>query len=125
MSRLVVALGPGVDVTASDLAAAWDSDEAAAAVGRAMVETSAPGAFIADVLALVVIPLLVNVSSSAAYDLVRRAVAKARPARPSLPDVEVVEVISHDGDRVVVVRLRENPLCPGSAAAAAGTPGRC
>jgi hypothetical protein len=108
MSRLVVALGPGVDVTASDLAAAWDSDDEAAAVGRAMVETSAPGTFIADVLALVVIPLLVNVSSSAVYDMVRRAVAKARLAKPSLPDVEVVEVISHDGDRVVVVRLREN-----------------
>jgi hypothetical protein len=108
MSRLVVALGPGVEVTAADLAAAWDADEEAAAVGRATVETSGQGTFIADVLALVVIPLLVNVSSSAAYDLVRRAVAKARPAKPSPPEIEIVEMQSHDGDRVVVVRVRED-----------------
>ena len=107
MARLVVALGPGVGFSPSDLAETWDGDEEASSIGRARVDAPAKGIFLADVLALVVIPLLVNVGSSAAYDLMRRLVFEARSGRPQERDLELVEVAGPDGDRILVVRVRE------------------
>jgi hypothetical protein len=51
------------------------------------------------------IPLAVNVASTAVTAMVSRLVGKLRPARPHQPDLELVEVSGIDGDRVVVVRL--------------------
>lgn len=106
MGRLLVALGPGVGMTASQLAEAWDSDEAVRASGAATVEEPAPGIFGADLLALVVIPLAVNVGSSAAYDMVRGLISKLRPKKANPPELELIEIEGSDGDRVIVVRVR-------------------
>ena len=106
MGRLLVALGEGVGVSPSSFAAAWDDDEEAHSMGSATVDTPVQGMFLADVLALVVIPLLVNVGSSTVYDLVRQLVAKSRPPQPGQPDLELVEVESNNGDRIIVVRVR-------------------
>ena len=107
MGRLLVALSQDVGVTPFEFAEAWDGDEEARLVGTATVDTPARGTFLADVLALVVIPLLVNVGSSAAYDLVRRLVTRARPSEQGEPDLELIEVANSNGDRVVVVRLHD------------------
>ena len=107
MGRLVVALDPAVDVSPAELAAAWDGDEEAREVGPATVDSSPREDFLSDVLALVAVPLVVNVASSAAYSLVSRLVASLRPAQPDQPDLEIVEVMgSSGGDRILVVRLR-------------------
>jgi hypothetical protein len=106
MGRLLVALGQGVGVSPSSFAAAWDDDEEAHSMGSATVDTPVRGVFLADVLALVVIPLLVNVGSNTVYDLVRRLVAKARSPQTDQPDLELVEVENNNGDRIVVVRVR-------------------
>ena len=105
MGRLVVAVDPGVEVSPADLAAAWESDGEARAVGAASVEMSGRGDFLPDVLTLVVIPLGVNVASTAACALVSRLVARLRPARPDQLAVELAETAGDDGDRVVVVRV--------------------
>jgi hypothetical protein len=110
MGRLVIALGTDVGVSPSQLALAWDNDEEARSVGKASVDSPAQGMFLADILALVVIPLLVNVGSSAAYALVERLVLKARHPGPDRPELELLEVTAASGDRILVVRVRENSV---------------
>ena len=106
MGRLVIALDPAVQVSPDELAAAWDADEQARAVGRANVEAPARGEFLPDVLTLVAIPVGVNLASTAITALVGKLVARLRNTRPDPPEIEVAELTSADGDRVVVVRLR-------------------
>jgi hypothetical protein len=106
VGRLLVALGPGTGVPPSELVAAWDSDAEARALGKATLDAPVRGVFLPDVVSLVVIPLLVNVGSTAAYDLVRRAVAKARSNRPDQPDLELIEITGSEGDRIMVLRVR-------------------
>jgi hypothetical protein len=102
---LVVAIDRGVDVDPAGFAASWDEDEEARALGRAVVENPPPGSFLPDVLALVVIPLVVNLASSGVYDLVRRLVSKERTGGPDHPELHLVEIADADGDRILVVRL--------------------
>jgi hypothetical protein len=106
VGRLLIALDPGVQVSPGELAAAWDADEQARALGPAAVEAPARGVFLPDVLTLVAIPLGVNLASTAITAMVGRLVARLRNTRPDPPEVEVAEMASADGDRVVVVRLR-------------------
>jgi hypothetical protein len=103
--RLVVAVDRAVGVSPADLAAAWDADAEARDAGLAAVEAPRPGEFLGDVLALVVIPLAVNLGSSAACALVSKVVAALRPARPDAADLEVVATAGGDGGLVVVVRI--------------------
>jgi hypothetical protein len=103
---LLIALDPAVEVDAAQLAAAWDADEQARAVGPAAVEAPARGEFLPDVLTLVAIPLGVNLASTAITAIVGKLVARLRNTRPDPPQIEVAELTSADGDRVVVVRLR-------------------
>jgi len=112
VGRLVVALDPGVRVSGDELAAAWDGDPDARALGTAVPGSSAPGEFSLDPLSLVVIPLTVNVASSMAYDLVRKLMARLHAARhaqqgePGRPDLELAEVPGRDGDLILIVRVR-------------------
>lgn len=105
MSRLVVVLDDSVGVSPAGLAAAWSDDVEASAAGVASVEAAAPGDFF-GVLELVVIPLLVNLASSAVTGLVGRLVAKGRPDGPGQSELEIAEMTGAGGDRIVVVRLR-------------------
>lgn len=108
MARLVVAIDRSVGVSPADMAAAWDRDDEARRAGPAVVEVPRPGEFLADVLALVVIPLGVNLASSAACALVSRVVARLRPqcAEPAASSVlEVVASGDASSDLTVVVRL--------------------
>src|SRR5690242_9338924 len=88
VGRLVIILDPGVAVTPAELAAAWDTDEQARAVGPAHVESSPRGEFLPDVFTLVAIPIAVNLASTALTALVTRLVARLRNARPDQPEVE-------------------------------------
>ena len=106
VGRLLIALDPGVQVSPGELAAAWDADEQARAVGPAAVEAPARGEFLPDVLTLVAIPLGVNLASTAITAMVGRLVTRLRNTPPDQPEIEVAELTSADGDRVVVVRLR-------------------
>jgi hypothetical protein len=112
MGRLVVALDADVGVSPEELAAAWEADAEARAVGEAAVEPPPHQEYLADVLALVVVPLLVNLASSAAYDLVCRLVARAAAKnhqdRPGLRDLEMIQIDRANGDRILVVRRHED-----------------
>ena len=103
---MLIALDPGVQVSPGELAAAWDADEQARAMGPAAVEAPARGEFLPDVLTLVAIPVGVNLASTAITAVVGRLVARLRNTRPDPPEIEVAELTSADGDRAVVVRLR-------------------
>jgi hypothetical protein len=103
---LLIALDPGLQVSAGELATAWDGDEQARVLGSAAVEAApAQGVFLPDVLTLVAIPVGVNLASTAITALVGKLVTRLRNTRPD-PEIEVAEMASADGDRVVVVRLR-------------------
>ena len=104
MARLLVAVDRAAGVDPADVAAAWDGDDEARGAGLAAVEVPRPGEFLGDVLALVVIPLAVNLASSAATALVSRVMQKLRPA-PDAGDLEVVASADRNGDLVVVVRV--------------------
>jgi hypothetical protein len=106
MGRLVVVLDDSVGVSPAELATAWAGDAEARAAGEASMEAAPPGDFFSG-LELVVIPLLVNLASSAITGLVGRLVAKARPDREGQDGLEITETTGADGDRIVVVRLRE------------------
>ena len=112
MERLVVAVDGAVGVSAADLAAAWDRDSEARAAGLASADSPRAGEFLGDVVTLVVIPLTVNLASSAACALVGRVLARLRAARdgPAVPeqdagDLEIVVSADGAGDLVVVVRM--------------------
>jgi hypothetical protein len=105
VARLLVAVDRAAGVDPADVAAAWDSDDEARGAGLAAVEVPRPGEFLGDALALVVIPLAVNLASSAACALVSRVMQKLRPAAPDAGDLDVVASAGRDGDLVVVVRV--------------------
>ena len=107
MKRLVVAVDRSAEVSPAALAAAWDGDGEARGAGLAAVEAAPPGEFLGDVLALVVIPLAVNLASSGACALVSRVLAKVRPPRPDSTELEVVAAPGRDGELIVVVRVTE------------------
>jgi len=104
--RLVVALDPDVGVSPLDLAEAWSADGDTRELGNATVEVRRDTDFFPEPVALVVIPLLVNLASNAVYDLVRRLLARLRSGRSGQADLELVEITVANGDRVLVVRLR-------------------
>ena len=64
MERLVVAVDRSAGVSPAELAAAWDGDVETRGAGLAAVEAAPPGEFLGDVLALVVMPLAMNLASS-------------------------------------------------------------
>src|SRR5689334_11367691 len=105
MARLLVAVDPETGISSADLAAAWDRDEQARAWGPAVVEPSGRGNFFPDVLTLVVIPLAVNVASTAACALVSRLVSKLRPGPPAHLEIDLAGSSNGEGDLVVVVRI--------------------
>jgi hypothetical protein len=105
MTRAVISLDPGVGVKPTELATAWNADMEAQAVGTARAEESGREELFTGVVELVVVPLLVNVASSVVYDLVKKLVARLRPAQGNGPGLEIAEITTREGDRVVVVRL--------------------
>ncbi|GAA1036319.1 hypothetical protein GCM10009557_46700 [Virgisporangium ochraceum] len=114
MDRLLVAVDSAVGVRAEDLAAVWRDDPEAAAVGPASVGDGGSGGrvFVPGLVELVVVPLAVNLASTALYELVRRLVVRSSAQQASQPapqpvlDLELVESTTPDGDRVLVVRTR-------------------
>jgi hypothetical protein len=104
MTRLLIALDPGAEMKPAELAEAWNADADAKAAGTAEMEASR-GEFLPGVMEFIVVPLAVNLASSAACDLVRKLVNRLRPERDEGADLEVTEVTTRDGDRLVVVRL--------------------
>jgi hypothetical protein len=105
VGRLLVVVDGQVGVGSADLAAAWDSDTEARALGLAAVEASTPGAFLPDVMSLVVIPLVVNVASTAITAMVGRLMARLRQDRAGELRVEISGEPDGIGDVIVVVRL--------------------
>jgi hypothetical protein len=106
--RVLVALDESASVEAASFAAAWCEDGEAQRVGGSAVLIPVPGAvFFPGVVALVAIPLAVNLGSSALYDIVKRLLAGSRrPEEHGDGELEVVEMLSADGERLLVVRLR-------------------
>lgn len=105
MDRVTVTIDPSVGVSPADFVAAWGQDADAMATGTARVEKARGEVFVPGLVELVVVPLAVNLVSSALYDLVRHIVMKARRGK-EVSEVEVVELATAEGERLVVVRCR-------------------
>lgn len=105
MGRVLVALDPEVGLSATELAAHWDTDEQARALGAAAVEPSSGEQFLPGLVELVAIPLVVNVASAALCEVVSRLVRRLRPRPRDGAELELTEVVTQQGDRVLVVRL--------------------
>ncbi len=108
MSRLEVVLDPSLKVNPAELAAAWDDDGEAREAGHATIESAPPGDFF-GVLELVVVPLAVNLTTNAITAIVGRLIARLRNEQTDRPELEIAEMTRPNGDRIVVVRLREPP----------------
>lgn len=106
MGQLLLAVDPDVGVEPGRLAAVWDADAEASALGRAVLRRSEPGVFLPGLVELVVVPLAVSLTSSVLYDLVRGLLRRCRPGRSDVADLELVESTTGQGDRLLVVRVR-------------------
>lgn len=104
MGRVVIVVAPGAGFGPGTLAAAWNADGEASAAGAAGLEAAGGDVFFPGLVELVVVPLAVNVASSAAYDLVKRLAARLRPAEGQEPQVERPEVPVSSGDVIIVIR---------------------
>ena len=107
MPELLVALDRGIGVPPAMLAAAWNADRDSCAVGSARVGFDGRGNFLPGGLELVIIPLAVNLASSAVYDLIRKLVRDLRHGEDNSRAIELIEITTSSGDRVVVVRAEE------------------
>jgi hypothetical protein len=105
MGRLLVAVDPGAGIVPGELAEAWNADGEASAAGTARVEAARERDFFPGLVELVVIPLVVNLASSAGYDLLKGLVARLRRRQKDAPPLEVAEVPVGSGDVVIVVRV--------------------
>ena len=110
--RLVVVVDPGVGVSAGELAGVWAGDAEASVLGQARVEQPAAGPVLfPGVLEFVVIPLAINLGSSALYDVLRRLLHRSKPSGVAVEELELMEYTTEQGDRLVVVRRRrESPV---------------
>jgi hypothetical protein len=106
MSRVLIAVAPGAGFAPEALAAAWNADADASATGAAGVEPAVGGVYFPGLVELVVIPLVVHVASSAAYDLVKKLAARLRSADGEEPRVEQPEAVAGGSDVIIVVRGR-------------------
>ncbi len=105
MSRLLVAVDPSVGMTPEALANAWNADGEASAAGPAWVAAAGAGDFFPGLVELVVIPLAVNLASSAGYDLLKSLITRLRHGQKDAPPVELAEAPAGSGDVMVVVRV--------------------
>jgi hypothetical protein len=110
MTRILIAIDPDAEVQPIELAAAWNSDTEAQAVGTACAEETSGSDFFLGGVEVVVVSVLVNVGSSAIYDLLKRLVFGLRSDHHGESSgLEITEVTTRDGDRVVVVRTGSTP----------------
>lgn len=107
MGRVLLVVEPGVGLSSAEVVASWEADGEARAVSSVEVQAARGGEFVPGLLELIVIPGAVNLATSALYDLVRRVIRRSRPERRELLELELVETTTALGDRVVVVRLRQ------------------
>jgi hypothetical protein len=90
--RLAVALDPDLGIGVDALAASWDADDEARRL--AWLGSSLGGwRLLAGVVELVAVPLVVNVTSGALYDILKRLIAKlGGTVTDSSEELEVAEV---------------------------------
>ena len=104
MARLVVAVDPDAGIAPGALAEAWNGDSETSATGPARVDTVGGYDFFPGLVELIVIPLAVNLASSAAYDLLKGLVTRLRRGQDDGPPLEIVKTPTGGGDVVIVVR---------------------
>jgi len=104
MGRIVIVVAPDEGLTPEAVAAAWNADAESSAVGMAEKKVAGEDVFFPSLVELVVIPLAVNLASSAAYDLVKKLAARLRSAARDEPRVERPEVSAGSGDVIIVIR---------------------
>lgn len=103
MGRVVIVVAPGTGFAPGAMAAAWNGDGEASAVGTAGLEAARGDVFFPGLVELVVVPLAVNLASSAAYDLVKKLAARLRPAGAQESRVERGEAGAGE-DVIIVIR---------------------
>jgi hypothetical protein len=105
MARTFVVMDAAVGAGPAEVAAAWEAEPGAA--GDAVVESARGRVMLPGAVDVVVLPVAVNLASSALFELVRRLVDRARGSGGG-PEFEVVESTDGQGNRVLVVRVRRD-----------------
>jgi hypothetical protein len=103
MARTFVVVDPAVGAGPGEVAAAWTAEPGV--TGDAVVESARGRVMLPGAVDVVVLPVAVNLASSALFEVVRRLVDRAR-ASGGGPEFEVVESTDGQGNRVLVVRVR-------------------
>lgn len=106
MADAMVVIEPPVGITPQQLADWWTADPDARQIGSASVQPATTAAYGPEIVEWVVVPLVVNLASSALYDTVKRLITRARPAPTPDTEVEIIQGTTDRGDPVVVVRTR-------------------
>ncbi|CAI7979126.1 conserved hypothetical protein [Frankia sp. Hr75.2] len=101
MARVLVLVDPGVGVSPSELVKLW-SPAPPLTAGAVVVEAVRGRVMLPGVLEVLVLPVAVNLASSALFELVRSWIGRARGSDEVA--FEVVESTDDQGNRVVVVR---------------------
>ena len=108
MGRIVIVAAPSAGFAPESVAVAWNADAEASAVGMARVEAAKGDHFFPGLVELVVIPLAVNVASSAVYDLVKELAVRLRTTIDAdEPRVEQPEVTPGGTDVIIVIRGKD------------------
>lgn len=101
MSRLLVALDPSAEVGLAEVMAAWNADPTAAVAGVARIEAVGPGTFIPGLVEMLVIPLGVNLASSAVYDILKGVLKNLRDNQQG--DLALSDAHASGEDLMIVV----------------------
>jgi hypothetical protein len=104
MRRVVIVVAPDAGFAPGAVSSAWNADDESSAAGAAGLEVAGGEVFFPGLVELVVVPLAVNLASSAVYDLVKKLVARLRPTGGKEPRVERLEVSADGRDVIIVIR---------------------
>lgn len=101
-----ILLDPDLDLSAEQFASAWNADldrRTQAAVQAAPAAAAAYDPTLAAMATLIVIPLLVNLASSALYDLIKAALLEAKVRRRTR-----IEILRQpDGSELLIITTED------------------
>lgn len=101
-------LDPSLGIDGQALAAAWNANPRRRAAAKARVGASRHKSFdpaLAELATLVLIPMLVNLSTSALYDMIKLLLIE----QGVMKTTRVVAYTAPDGTRVQIITVEEKP----------------
>ncbi len=104
MEEYYIALSPGTGLSAAEFVTAWNEEEECRAVAVAQLVPPTSKQYDFNLLADVLLALVMNITSSALYDLIKRALMKRGV---SSEHIHIEALQKPDGTRFTVVDIDE------------------